>query len=794
MRTPQNMTKGSFMQEFAKNETSATLPSISTQIWDMKYRLKDKDQNPIDITMEDTFSRIAKSLAANEDETCRDEIESDFYHALEGHGFLPAGRITAGAGTGRNVTLFNCFVMGTIPDSMSGIFEMLKEAALTMQQGGGIGYDFSTIRPKGTLVEGVGSDASGPLSFMDVWNAMCKTIMSAGSRRGAMMATMRCDHPDIEDFITAKSDATRLRHFNLSVLITDDFMNAMFHDKDWHLIWNDKVVKTVKAVDLWNLIMNSTYNQAEPGVIFIDRVNERNNLNYCEKISASNPCGEQMLPPYGACLLGSINMATLISDPFGENARIDTDRMTKLVATAVRMMDNVIETSKFALEEQKNEAQAKRRIGLGVTGLADALLMLKMIYGSEEAAKQVEEWMRQIAHAAYWASVELAKERGSFPLFDADKYLASPTIQQMDQDLQDAIREHGIRNALLTSIAPTGTISLYAGNVSSGIEPVFAYSYTRKVLQNDGSHTEEEVVDYAVALYREMFGIETDAELPDYFVSAQTLQPLEHVRMQAAAQKWIDNSISKTINCPEDISFEDFKEVYDQAYLTGCKGCTTYRPNDITGSVLSVESANAKNIEEIVVESNSIVPADRPEVLTGGTYKLKWPEMDHAFYITVNDRALENGGKCPHEIFINTKNIASKMWIDTVTLLLTAVFRRTEDPSFIVEELEGVFDPRGGQFMPRQGFVPSLASAIGTILRQHISGLGLMEAKLPKGVQAEAVVDGDIQVSEGVSEAPVPDLKAAKVQRDGCSDYGNCDIIFQSGCRQCSTCGWSACG
>ena len=775
------------MTDLAKNQTVLPLPAISEQIWDMKYRFKAPDGSPIDQTVEDSWRRIARDLARAEGENIRSEMADNFYDALQGYGYLPAGRITAGAGTGRNVTLFNCFVMGTIPDSMDGIFDMLKEAALTMQQGGGIGYDFSTIRPKGTLVKGVGSDASGPLSFMDVWNAMCKTIMSAGSRRGAMMATMRCDHPDIEDFITAKGDATRLRHFNVSVLVTDAFMEAVFADGDWDLIWEGEVRKTVRAVDLWNLIMQSTYDQAEPGVIFIDRVNERNNLNYCETIAASNPCGEQMLPPYGACLLGSINMATLIADPFGDEARLDTDRMKALVATAVRMMDNVVDVSKFALDAQRKEAEAKRRIGLGVTGLADALLMLKLTYGSEEAAAQVEAWMREIAHAAYWESVDLAKERGAFPLFDAEKYLASPTVQDMDQDLQDAIREHGIRNALLTSIAPTGTISLYAGNVSSGIEPVFAYSYTRKVLQNDGSHIEEEVVDYAVALYREMFGITSDDELPDYFVSAQTLKPLEHVRMQAAAQKWIDNSISKTINCPEDISFEDFKEVYVEAYRSGCKGCTTYRPNAITGSVLSVGSDDAKNAVRVDA------PAERGDCLSGATYKLKWPELTHAFYITINDRELENGEKAPHEIFINTKNLESKMWIDTVTLLLTAVFRRTEDPSFIIEELEGVFDPRGGSFMPGQGFVPSLAAAIGGILRQHVSELGLMEAKLPKGVKAEAVINGDVQETVGTGEAEVPGLGEKKVQRDGCPDYGNCDIIFQGGCKQCNTCGWSAC-
>ena len=465
---------------------------IAEQIWDMKYRFKEADGTPLDGSVEDTWRRIARALAVVENDA--DHWENEFYAALEDFKFLPAGRITAGAGTARKVTLFNCFVMGTIPDSMGGIFEMLKEAALTMQQGGGIGYDFSTIRPKGALVTGVAADASGPLSFMDVWDSMCRTIMSAGSRRGAMMATMRCDHPDIEDFITAKSDAARLRMFNVSVLVTDPFMEAVKANGSWDLVFDGKVYQTVKARDLWNKIMRSTYDYAEPGVIFIDRTNKANNLGYCETIAATNPCGEQPLPPYGACLLGSINLARLVKDPFEADADLDIDALGKLVATAVRMMDNVVDASEFPLPQQAQEAQAKRRIGLGVTGLADALLMTGLRYGSDEAARQTDRWLHAIARAAYLASVDLAKEKGAFPLFDANSYLASDAMMQMDEDVRDHIRTHGIRNALLTSIAPTGTISLYAGNVSSGIEPVFAYAYTRKVLQKDGTRTEEEVV------------------------------------------------------------------------------------------------------------------------------------------------------------------------------------------------------------------------------------------------------------------------------------------------------------
>ncbi|MBL8560725.1 MAG: adenosylcobalamin-dependent ribonucleoside-diphosphate reductase, partial [Gemmobacter sp.] len=401
---------------------------IAEQIWDMKYRLKEADGTPVDGSVEDTWRRIARSLAEVEKDPAH--WEGEFYKALEGFKYLPAGRITAGAGTGRNVTLFNCFVMGTVPDSMGGIFDALKEAALTMQQGGGIGYDFSTIRPRGAEVKGVAADASGPLSFMDVWDAMCRTIMSAGSRRGAMMATMRCDHPDVEAFIEAKKDPARLRMFNLSVLVTDPFMDAVKADGAWDLVFGGKVYRTVQARDLWNKIMRNTYDFAEPGVIFIDRINKMNNLGYVEQIAATNPCGEQPLPPYGACLLGSVNLATLVTDPFTPAAKLDPKALDTLVRLSVRMMDNVVDASRFPLPQQEAEARNKRRIGLGVTGLADALLMLGLRYGSEQAATQTEAWMKSIARAAYLASVDLAQDKGPFPLVDADAYLAPGNRRQ----------------------------------------------------------------------------------------------------------------------------------------------------------------------------------------------------------------------------------------------------------------------------------------------------------------------------------------------------------------------------
>ena len=754
---------------------------IAEQIWDMKYRLKESDGTPIDGSVEDTWRRIARALAEVEADPAH--WEAKFYAALEDFKYLPAGRITAGAGTGRSVTLFNCFVMGTIPDNMGGIFDGLREAALTMQQGGGIGYDFSTIRPRGAEVKGVAADASGPLSFMDVWDAMCRTIMSAGSRRGAMMATMRCDHPDIEQFIEAKKDPARLRMFNLSVLITDPFMAAVKADGPWELVFDGKVYKTVQARDLWNRIMRNTFDFAEPGVIFIDRINAMNNLGYCETIAATNPCGEQPLPPYGACLLGSINMATLVKDAFTKTASIDLVALDDLVRTAVRMMDNVVDASRFPLPAQAAEAQAKRRIGLGVTGLADALLMVGQRYGSEKAAEMTEAWMHAIARAAYLASVDLAKEKGAFPLFDAEKFLASGSLRHMDDDVRAAIRQHGIRNALLTSIAPTGTISLYAGNVSSGIEPVFAYAYTRKVLQKDGSRTEEEVVDYAVRLWRELHG---DTPLPDHFVNAQTLPPLDHVRMQAAAQKWIDSSISKTINCPEDISFEDFAEVYMAAWDQGCKGCTTYRPNDVTGSVLTVSESTDKvpaeapahvhqsqDGAEVVYLSE---PLDRPAALEGATYKLKWPGSEHALYITINDIVIA-GHRRPFEVFINSKNMEHFAWTVALTRMVSAVFRRGGDISFVVEELKAVFDPRGGAWIEGR-YIPSILAAIGGVIERHLIEIGFIAGEglgLKSDPQAEVV---SIGAPKGKS----------------CSSCGSYDMRMIEGCMTCASCGHSKCG
>lgn len=1170
-----------------------SMPPISQHIWDMKYRFKGADGRPVDKSVEETWARVAKALAAPEKDP--DCWEERFFQIMNDFHFLPAGRIIAGAGVERNVTLFNCFVMGDIPDSMAGIFEQLTEAALTMQQGGGIGYDFSTLRPKGARVKKIGADASGPLSFMDVWDSMCRTIMSAGSRRGAMMGVMRCDHPDIEAFIEAKQEPGRLRMFNLSVLVTDAFMDAVKANDSWQLKFGDEIYKTVPAHDLWDKIMRATYAYAEPGVIFIDRINRLNNLNYVETIHATNPCvtadtwiltvdgprqagdlvgkpfqamidgvphasteegffatgkkdvlrletkaghalrltanhlvrkivrktrytqdeewlpagdlvpgdevvlhdhrsfegwrgtgshqegyllgllvgdgtlkkdkavlsvwqpratvngdngapgvhavmdaalaaiealphrvdfqgwaevqgrgewrmstaalktlaqdmgmrhgtkditpqientssefykgflrgffdadgsvqgtqqkgvsvrltqsdlerlravqrmllrlgvnstiyterrptgpralpdgrggtreygcaanhelvisgdnlavfkdqvgfhdtdkmvrletllsgykraqnrerfiavveaiapdgceevfdvqipgvnafdanglyvhncGEQPLPPYGACLLGSVNLARLVTEPFTDHAAIDLHKLGELVKTAVRLMDNVIDVSRFPLEEQENEAKAKRRIGLGVTGLADALILCGARYGSEKAVKLTETWMAAVERAAYLASSELAREKGAFPLYDADKYLAGEMIQRLDSDVQDAIRDHGIRNALVTSIAPTGTISLFAGNVSSGLEPVFSFKYTRHVLQPDGTRKEEEVSDYAYRLYRQTFG--ENAALTDAFVDAQQLSPQDHLVMQAAVQRHIDSSISKTINCPEDISFDAFKDVYMEAFDLGLKGCTTYRPNDVTGAVLEVKGAKKqeadpkqqvlpfdKPVEKKPKPAGSAPgevhhltqPLERPGGLQGHTYKLVWPQSEHALYVTINDIVDDSGRVRPFEIFINSKDVEHFAWTVALCRMISAVFRRGGDVSFVVEELKNVFDPRGGNWVAGK-YVPSLLAALGEVIERHMVAIGFLKD------------GGGFHEPEGEAQAQVVNLNASPALEGPTDDGNSADIhghahdsrmrfcpkcsqpglIRQEGCDTCLECGYSKCG
>jgi len=733
--------------------------ALAEEIWTAKYRFKSEEDG--DASFAETAARVAKAVAAAEAPERQAFWQEQFEKAIGDFRFIPAGRVLAGAGTARAVTLFNCFVMGTIPDSLEGIFEHLKEAALTMQQGGGVGMDFSTIRPSGAFVKGVAAEASGPLTFMDCWDSMCRTVQSAGQRRGAMMSCLRIDHPDIEAFINAKRDPARFRNFNLSVLVTDAFMTALGSNDDWPLVFAGEAVRTVRARDLWGKLMRATYDVAEPGVIFVDRVNEQNNLAYCETISASNPCGEQMLPPYGACLLGSINLAQLVQRPFEGDAELDEEQLAELTRIGVRLLDNVIDISRYPLVQQEEEAKAKRRIGLGITGLADALLFCGAAYGSSEAVELTTRWLGTIKREAYRSSASIAAEKGSFPSYDP-RMLDRPNLATLDEETRALIAEHGLRNGCLTSIAPTGTTSLLAGNVSSGVEPVFAYSYTRKIRQADGSKREEKVEDYAMRVWRAIKGDATPP--PDLFVSAQTLSPSDHLTMQAAAQALIDSSISKTVNCPEDISFEAFADIYIEGYHLGCKGLTTYRPNAITGSVLSVGGPKADPVPARTAES--LLP--REEQLHGTTYKLKWPESAHAVYVTIND--IEHDGlPRPFEMFINSKNMEHYAWTLGLTRMVSAVFRRSADVAFVAEELKAVFDPRGGAWMQGR-YVPSLLAAIGDIVERHLQGL-----EHNKGSNRD--------------EAFVHPFSPA-----ACPQCGASALVKVEGCNKCLQCDYSKCG
>ena len=625
-----------------------------------------------------------------------------------------------------------------------------------------------------------------------------------------MMATLRCDHPDIEEFIEAKREPGRLRMFNLSVLVTDAFMKAVEDDAPWELFFGGPdgaktTWRVLPARELWDKIMRATYAYAEPGVIFIDRINQRNNLWYCEQITATNPCGEQPLPPYGACLLGSINLASLVVDPFASNARLDLDQLRRLVPDCVRMMDNVIDISGFPLPQQKEEASQKRRIGLGVTGLADALIMCGLRYGSADAVAATESWLAAIQREAYLASTALAAEKGPFPLFDRDRYLAGGTLVGLDEEVRGKIRGDGIRNALLTSVAPTGTISLFADNVSSGIEPVFSFRHTRNVLMPDGTRREEEVADYAYRLFRKLRG--ELAPLPDHFVDAQVLTPEDHVVMQAAVQKHVDSSISKTINVPVEISFDRFKDVYLQAYALGCKGCTTYRPNEVTGAVLAVrEEAPSSQLSPSqpelplpppaaalspkpadIFEAGGVVymtqPLSRPEALPGQTYKIRWPDSEHALYITLND-IVQDGRRRPFEVFINSKNMEHYAWTVALTRMISAVFRRGGDVSFVVEEMKAVFDPRGGAWMEGK-YVPSLLAAIGDVIERHMIGIGFLPTRhLRAELNAQKAAAGGVLIS---------DQRPLTTRLAQCPKCGEAALIRIEGCDQCTSCDYSKC-
>ena len=557
--------------------------ALRDHVWRSAYRLHDGARAEPDIDA--TWHRVAHALAQAEPADQRARQAARFHALLASGAFLPGGRIIAGAGSASRVTLFNCFVMGPIEDSLDGILAALREGAITMQQGGGVGFDFSTLRPRGSPAADTGGRASGPVSFMAIWDTTCRTLLETSRRRGAMMATLRCDHPDIEAFVDAKRTPGALTSFNLSVLVSDAFMHAVADDAPWRLAFpaaGDGAVRTVRARALWTRILRAAWETAEPGVLFVDRINERNNLGWRERISATNPCGELPLPPYGACNLGSLNLVHFVREPFGDGARIDHDALADAAVLATRMLDDVIDVSRFPLPAQAAQARSSRRIGLGVTGLADALIMLGLRYGSAASVRAAEEIMRVVCHAAYGASVDLARERGTFPHLEPGPYLRAPFVAALPQQLRDAIARHGIRNSHLTAIAPAGSISLLAGGVSSGIEPVFAAHWRRRMRNADGTLEVLELEDPAVAAWRARGG----EGLPPGFVDAPRVSAKEQLAVQAAMQAHVDSAISKTVTLPADCSFENFRSVYGRAWRLGLKGCTAYRPGTARGAVL----------------------------------------------------------------------------------------------------------------------------------------------------------------------------------------------------------------
>ena len=794
------------------SEGRGSLQPIVETIWKEKYRLVQADGSSLESSPADSLRRVAAAVFAEDPR--RAEFEPLVAEAMVRQEWCPGGRIHAGAGSGRRVTLINCFVNQVVDDSMAGIMAANTRAALTMQQGGGIGTDFTTLRPKGAEVAGVASVASGPLSFMEIWQAMCGTIMSGGSRRGAMMATLADDHPDLPDFIVAKREKGRLTNFNLSVLISDAFMRAVEAGEDWELGFGVRpadtnavvtirekagkpwyVYKRMPARALWEAITRNSYDWAEPGVIFIDRVNEWNNLGYIEDIRCTNPCGEQPLPPNGACNLGCVNLAVLVRDPFTSQAHVDFTRLAAVTKLGIRFLDNVIDLTAFPVEEQRREAEEKRRTGLGIMGLGNALQMLGVRYGSLGAQEITGRIMEALRDAAYEASIELAAERGPFPAFERERFLERPFVRQLPERLRAGIADKGIRNGVLMTIAPTGTTAIYYNNVSSGLEPTFGWRYFRKVLQPDGSWREFAVVDAGFEAWCRHHGLDPatapterlsegqspragEIALPDSMVTALELGVEDHVRMQAACQRYIDASISKTINCPTEMSYEEYQAVYLMAYDLGCKGCTTYRPSGTRGSVLSTDSATPAAPPAF----NPPVELKRPDTLCGKTYKAKWPLTEDNLYITIND-IVEHGQRRPYEIFIASRSAEHAELMSALTLTLSAVMRRSENPAFLVEDLERVRAAQGAWVDGR--YVNGVVALIASVMRRHLEELCLIEGKhTPPGKRAGATN----------AEPSGPRSPPGRAGGELCPKCDSPSMFRQEGCKRCMSCGYSTCG
>ncbi len=761
------------------NDTAAPIATTAEQevcrdVLVEKYA-KDKET-----TIGEVRARVARALAQPETEDRRQHWERRFHQALE-DGFIPAGRINSAAGIQLQATLINCFVqpvgdsISELVDGRPGIYTALQEAAETMRRGGGVGYDFSSIRPKGAEVKGTQSRASGPVSYMRVFDRSCETVESAGARRGAQMGVLRCDHPDVEEFIHAK-DQGELTNFNISVGVTDAFMMAVEHAAHIELAHKARpgreqmdagayqrddgswVYRKVRARELWDQIMRSTYDHAEPGILFLDRMNRDNNLSYCETIEATNPCAEQPLPPYGCCCLGSIDLTRFVKDAFAEKAAFDFDAFANVVEASVRMLDNVLEVTAWPLAQQHQEAMAKRRVGLGFTGLGDALIMLRLRYDTAEARAMAAKISEAMRDCAYRASVELARERGAFPLFNADLYLSGTSFAaRLPEDIKALIRRHGIRNSHLLSIAPTGTISLaFADNASNGIEPPFSWTYTRKKRMPDGTLKEFPVEDHAWRRYRAQGG--DMANLPPWFVTALELSASAHEEMVAAVAPFVDTSISKTVNVPEDYPYGEFQDLYFKAWKSGLKGLATYRPNSVLGSILSVGKPAEKETPQdfrqddrnrrIEIKSvpapvlSSLAWPGRPNLAGGNpawTYMIEHPHGTFAVFVghvksdgadSARPHAFEvwvNGAEQPRGIGALAKTLSMDMRANDsgwLKLKLDSLAKAAGDDAF-----DMAFPPHG-----EKKRMPSVVSAFAQVVRWHVEKLGALAEGSPTPV------------------------------------------------------------
>ena len=795
--------------------------------------LAEKYLKPGETGIDDLFQRVARALASVEQEADRPKYEALFLDNLYA-GAIGAGRIMSAAGTTIQATLINCFVQpvgdciqGVDGDGYPGIYEALREAAETMRRGGGVGYDFSRIRPRGAAVKGTASMASGPCSYINVFDQSCSTVESAGARRGAQMGVLRIDHPDVQEFITAKRTPGRWNNFNVSVGVSDAFMQAVANDQSWDLVHPAKpgstlmekgahqradgmwVYQTLPATTLWDTIMKSTYDFAEPGILFLDHINKDNNLNYCESISATNPCGEQPLPPYGCCDLGPIILTRFIRHPFGFDGvpAFDFDAFEKSVATQVRALDNVLDVTFWPLPQQRDESSAKRRIGVGFTGMGNTLAMLCLRYDAAEGREMAQRIAISMRDAAYTASVALAQEKGAFPKFDADGYLAPGTFaSRLPEALKQSIREHGIRNSHLLSIAPTGTVSLaFADNASNGIEPAFSWMYKRKKREADGSSSEYSVEDHAWRLYRELGGDVN--KLPEYFVSALDMSASNHIAMMEAVQPFVDTAISKTVNVPADYPYDDFKSLYQQAWSARLKGLATYRPNAILGSVLHVDTPKtepAKAVAPVVVDPMRTVIESRPKgALSAVAEKIDyWTQEGHkTLYLLVSflpvatadgkstvDRAIE--------FFMPVgQSGESQQWITSSMRLLSLAARG----GFLERALSdmrkvawdrgpvrlGTHQKEDGTQVPmwHDSEVAAVAYAIQNIQAQR--NMVQKQGGRRRATDSQVDTDGLLPRQESaLATAPLPVMAGKK-----CAECGAHAVIRKDECDYCTQCG-----